>query len=254
MGFYELSKKDRDRLVKKIQNEIEDDILNNRINHIIKYFSDSDTYIRKAAYLSIGKIYKSRVIDIDRILSPLNKLINSEDELIRQSVINSAGEIGIYEFFIIEHLMESGLQDNHHKVRNAVIGSLKKAGKKNPGQIFKFSKKYIHHPDPEIRRQICHGIELRGRTHPEEVLPYLKELQYDKSKRVADIMVHVVGQISYKKGCLVKVVDELLTWENKVLTEKCLNEILSVHKSYEKFSAKSVEEAERYVHSRLNKE
>ena len=57
-----------------------------------------------------------------------------------------------------------------------------------------------------IRRAVVDGIELRGRTHPEEILPLLKEVQSDPDKKVRRRMIHVLGQISYKKGCLEKVV------------------------------------------------
>ena len=44
-----------------------------------------------------------------------------------------------------------------------------------------------------------HGIELRGRTHPEEILPLLKEVQSDPDKKVRRMVIHVLGQTSYKK-------------------------------------------------------
>jgi hypothetical protein len=46
------------------------------------------------------------------------------------------------------------------------------------------------------------GIELRGRSHPADILLILKELQYDKAARVRNTLIHVLGQISYKKNCL----------------------------------------------------
>lgn len=50
-------------------------------------------------------------------------------------------------------------------------------GEKNPKPVLTWAKKYLHHADKEVRREICHGIELRGRTHPQDILPLLKELQ-----------------------------------------------------------------------------
>ena len=50
MSFYDLNKAERVQLVKKITNEIFADIKENRIDNILKYFSDEDTYIRKTAY------------------------------------------------------------------------------------------------------------------------------------------------------------------------------------------------------------
>ncbi|QGQ46012.1 HEAT repeat domain-containing protein [Metabacillus sediminilitoris] len=78
-------------------------------------------------------------------------------------------------------------------------------GQVNPEPILTFSENYLHHPAPEIRRQVIHGIELRGRTHPEEVLPLLKEVQFERVKRVRNMVIQVLGQISYKENCLEKV-------------------------------------------------
>ena len=41
---------------------------------------------------------------------------------------------------------------------------------------------------------------------PEEILPLLTEVQSDPDKDVRRMVIHVVGLISYKKGCLEKVV------------------------------------------------
>ena len=82
----------------------------------------------------------------------------------RQTTINAAGEIGMHDFAPIEHLMEAGLFDKHHSIRNAVFGSIKKMGEKNPKPVLAFAKRFLHHEDKEIRREICHGIELRGRV------------------------------------------------------------------------------------------
>ncbi|WP_262919151.1 hypothetical protein [Niabella hibiscisoli] len=40
---------------------------------------------------------------------------------------------------------------------------------------------------------------MRGRKHPQDILPLLKELQYDATARVRNTLVHVIGQIAYKK-------------------------------------------------------
>ncbi len=98
-----------------------------------------------------------------------------------------------------------------------MIGAMKQMGQKNPEPTFKFARKHLHDDDPQIRREIIHGIELRGRTHPEEVLPLLKELQNEEVKNVRNMIIHVIGQISYKKGCLEKVIENLKSWKNKEL-------------------------------------
>jgi hypothetical protein len=132
-------------------------------------------------------------------------------------------------------------------VRNAVIGSVKKMGEKNPVPVLKFARKYLHHEDKEIRREICHGIELRGRKYPEDILPLLRELQWDKTKRVRSTLVHVLGQIAYKKDCLKTVIADLKSWENKELVSDAIGEIIDVHDRYRNFAAMTEEEARVYI-------
>ena len=120
-------------------------------------------------------------------------------------------------------------------------------GEVNPKPVLSWAKQYLHHPDKEIRREICHGIELRGRKHPEDILPLLQELQFDKTARVRNTLVHVIGQIAYKKGCLKTVVEHLKTWENKDLAKDALEEIIDVHYRYRSFSALTRDEAMKYI-------
>lgn len=247
MGFYDLSKEERNQLVEKINKEITADLSQDKIEHIIKYFSDEDTYIRKTAYLVIGKLFYAQPQLQSVIFSTLKTLFKSDDELIRQTVINAAGEIGKFHFDKIQNFMDKGLFDAHHKVRNAVIGSIKKMGERNPTPVLAWAKSYLKHPDKEIRREICHGIELRGRTHPQDILPLLKELEFDDTKRVSDTLVHVLGQIAYKRRCLQTVVSHLKTWKNKALVQKALDEIVDVHNRYEKFAVLTQREAIDYI-------
>ncbi|MGZ3863077.1 MAG: HEAT repeat domain-containing protein [Bacteroidia bacterium] len=247
MAFYDLSKPERNELVAKINFAIFSDVRSGRTKTILAYFSDEDTYIRKTAYLAIGKIYKTEEGLRPKLIAMLEKLFLNENEKVRQTVINSAGEIGIYDFSVIASFMDKGLLDEHHSVRNAVIGSIKKMGEKNPKPVLAFAKKYLHHPDKEIRREICHGIELRGRTHPQDILPLLKELQDDKTARVRNTLVHVIGQIAYKKGCLEIVVADLKKWKNKELVQDALDEIVDVHDRYSNFAVKTQKEAIKYI-------
>lgn len=247
MAFYDLSKPERNQLVAQINQEIANDLSEGNRDAIITYFSDEDTYIRKTAYLAIGKIFYAQPQFQVTIFSVLKTLMSSEDELIRQSVVNAAGEIGKFHFDKIQYVMDTGLFDAHHRVRNAVIGSIKKMGEKNPVPVLEWAKAYLKHPDKEIRREICHGIELRGRTHPQDILPLLKVLEFDETKRVSDTLVHVLGQIAYKNGCLKTVVDYLNTWQNKALVEKALDEIVDVHNRYKKFAVLSQQEAIDYI-------
>ncbi|GMN10819.1 hypothetical protein MTsPCn9_30160 [Croceitalea sp. MTPC9] len=247
MGFYDLSKEERIALVAKIDARILEDFFNNKLEHTLNYFSNEDTYIRKAGYLAVGKVYKSKKIAVKSIISLLNKLFTSEKEKVRQTTVNAAGEIGKTDFEAVTHFFDKGLFDEHHSVRNAVIGSIKKMGEKNPKPVLAWAKQYLHHEDKEIRREICHGIELRGRTHPEDILPLLKELQHDQTARVKNTLIHVLGQIAYKKGCLETVVTELNTWKNKELVEKALDEIVDVHHRYRDFAILTQEQAVKYI-------
>ncbi|MDG5490518.1 HEAT repeat domain-containing protein [Psychroserpens sp. SPM9] len=247
MAFYDLSKSERDALVVHINTNITNNLSQGQTNYITTYFSDEDTYIRKAGYLAIGKIFYSQTHLQANILSVLTTLMLSDDELIRQTVVNAAGEIGKFHFDKVQYFMDIGLFDAHHRVRNAVIGSIKKMGEKNPVPVLAWCKTYLNHPDKEIRREICHGIELRGRTHPQDILPLLKELEFDETRRVSDTLVHVLGQIAYKNGCLKTVVAHLNTWENKALVEKALDEIVDVHHRYKKFAVYSQDEAIAYI-------
>lgn len=247
MSFYDLSKEARVQLVEEMHSMILQDIRKNVDKHILSYFSDEDTYIRKAAYISIGRIYKSEMPLRTSILVRLQTLLDSENEKVRQTVINAAGEIGMFDFDPIETFMEKGLFDQHHSVRNAVIGSVKKMGEKNPQPTLTFAKRYLHHEDKEIRREICHGIELRGRKYPQDILPLLQELEFDKTARVRNTLVHVLGQIAYKKGCLETVIAHLKTWKNKDLVQSALDEIIDVHERYKNFAVKTQEEAINYI-------
>lgn len=247
MSFYELSKEERLKLVEKTSKEILADINSGKSHKTISYFSNEDTYIRKSAYLSIGRIYFAHKDLQKKTIKLLDSLLKEDDFKVRQTTINAAGEIGKKEFDIVKHFFDKGLFDAHHSIRNAVIGSVKKMGEVNPKPVLKWAKGYLHHPDKEIRREICHGIELRGRTHPQDILPLLKELQYDKTLRVRKTLVHVLGQIAYKKGCLETVVEHLKTWKNKQLVQDALEEIVDVHDRYKKFSVKTQEQAIQYT-------
>ena len=249
MGFYDLDKEQRDTLVNRINNELFEELNKGIIDKTTIYFSDTDTYIRKTAYMAIGKIFKANKALHRKVVSMLDMLFLSENFYIRQTVINSCGEIGLTDFAIVEPLLEKGLYDPHHSVRNAVIGALKKIIEKNPEPSLVFARKYLHHEDKEIRREICHGLELRGRKYPQDVLPLLKELQDEKTSRVRNMLIHVIGQIAYKKGCLATVAGELKSWYNKALVKQAVEEIISVHESYKNFAAMTQEEAVSYLNT-----
>jgi hypothetical protein len=247
MAFYDLSKQERARLVAVISNDILTGLRTGELKTIVAYFGDQDTYIRKAAYLSVGKIYFTNKNLHQKIIKVLDLLLLHDDFKIRQTVINSAGEIGKADFEKVRHFFDKALFDKHHSPRNAVIGSIKKMSEVNPAPVLNWAKEYLHHPDKEIRREICHGIELRGRKYPQDILPLLRELQHDKTARVRNTLVHVIGQIGYKKGCIEIVVEHLKTWENKQLVTAALEEIIEVHYRYKEFSALTQDHVRQYI-------
>jgi HEAT repeat protein len=247
MAFYDLPKDERAQLAGRIQDHLQHDLRHQTLARFHSYFGDPDTYIRKAGYLAIGRIYDANADLKQTIQDTLNLLLQHDHYHIRQTAINAAGEIGMKEFEPIEAMMNKGLFDSHHTVRNAVIGSVKKIGQKNPVPILQWARQYLNHPDKEIRREICHGIELRGRTHPQDILPMLKELQFDETARVRNTLVHVLGQIAYKKGCLQTVISDLQTWENQDLVKDALEEIIDVHDRYRDFAVLTQDEAKKYI-------
>lgn len=247
MAFYDLNKQERLALVAEIGSNILTEMGTADFKNTIRYFSDEDTYIRKSGYLSIGKIYLGKPALLPKIISSLEKLLLSADFKIRQTVINAAGEIGKTNFESVQHFFDKGLFDEHHSPRNAVIGSIKKMGEVNPIPVLQWAKLYLHHEDKEIRREICHGIELRGRKYPADILPMLQELQHDKTARVRNTLVHVIGQIAYKKGCIQTVVEHLKQWENKQLVVDALEEIIDVHDRYKDFAVLTQEQARQYI-------
>ena len=248
MSFYTLTNEQRTKLVQQINRDVLAGIQANKSALLLNYFSDEDTYIRKAAYQAVGKVYDNNETLRKKTLAILNKFFfNDKNPKVRQTAINTAGEIGRKDFEAVEFFFDEGLFDEDHSVRNAVIGSVKKMGEKNPKPALEWAKKYVHHPDKEVRREICHGIELRGRTHPQDILPLLKELQHDKTARVRNTLIHVLGQISYKKGCLPTVVKYLKTWSNKELVNAALEEIIDVHERYKNFAVMTQEEVISFI-------
>ncbi|AOV06782.1 HEAT repeat domain-containing protein [Sporosarcina ureilytica] len=236
MKFYDLTKEERKQRTIEIQDSIRDEITSKDLNDMTLLFDHKDTYFRRAAYLAVGRIYREKPTILDDILQCLNQLFQNKSERIRQTVINSCGEIAMNDFECVQAFFDKGMVDHHHSVRNAVVGSLKKAGEKNPDEILPYCKVSIVSSNVEIRRLACHGLELRGREHPEDIIDILKLLQYEENKRVKDMLIHVLGQISYKKGCLFYVSKQVETWDNKEIYPLYKEETIEVHGRYERFS------------------
>ncbi|WP_221391547.1 HEAT repeat domain-containing protein [Dyadobacter sp. NIV53] len=247
MAFYDLSKPERINAVANICSTILSELESGEYKSTFLYFSDDDTYIRKSAYLSVGRLYFTQALLQQKVINLLDAFLLHDDFKVRQTVINAAGEIGKSEFETVQHFFDKGLFDPHHSPRNAVIGSVKKMGEVNPKPVLSWAKKYLHHENKEIRREICHGIELRGRKFPQDILPLLKELQYDTTSLVRHTLVHVIGQIAYKDGCLSIVIEDLNHWDNQELVAAALEEIIDVHYRYRNFSALTQDEARQYI-------
>ncbi len=247
MGFYDLSKAERIEATTHIQEAVLLDLNTNQHQRMLFYFGDEDTYIRKVAYLAIGKLYQAYPPLQPVILHTLTILFDHHDFKVRQTVINAAGEVGKYAFSSVQFFFDKGLFDVHHSPRNAVIGSVKKMGEVNPVPVLSWAQTYLHHTDKEVRREICHGIELRGRKYPQDILPLLQQLEFDKTARVRNTLVHVLGQIAYKKGCLETVIHHLQHWQNKQLVKDALAEIIDVHYRYRNFSVYTQQQATDYI-------
>ena len=251
MSFYALSETERKLKKDEIAEAVSQSITQNDYDIALPYFADEDTYIRKAAYQAVGKLYEKQADIRKEILSWLSSLYRNAHENVRQTVIYAAGEIAVKHFEDASELLEKGLIDPHHSVRNAVTGGLKNAGSKNPAALA-FCEKHIRSSDPEIRRLVLHGLELRGRTHPQEIIELLRTLQLDKNKRVWDMLIHVLGQISYKKGCFAFVAKELESWENKDVYAAFIKEAIEVHGRYEKFSELTQAQVMSYLGGKKN--
>jgi hypothetical protein len=227
--------------------EISHEISSGKKGFIEKYSSDSDTYIRKNCYLILAGLYKLKNNN-KIILSILDKMAKASNEKIRQTAVYTLGEIGKYDFESVKNRLKQFLNDSHHSVKNGLTGAIKQMGEKNPEPVFNWVKNVIDECSQDMKIKILHGLELRGRTHPEDLLPLLKDiLKNNIDKKTKKMLIHIIGQISYKKGCLEKVIKEIKTWDNKEFISECKKEILEVHKNYAKFSAMKLNEVNDYL-------
>ena len=252
MGYYDLSAPERKKVYEQMETDIVDDLSYGNVKNIKRYASDTDSYIRKNCYLILGRLYKSNEKIRESILSILDLLSRSNDEKVRQTTVYSLGEIGKIHFDVVAKRLELFLHDTHHSVKNGLTGAIKQMGEKNPKPVFAWVRTKIKKCDPDMQKRILHGLELRGRTHPEDLLPIIKEIVKESmDKKTRKMVTHIIGQISYKKGCLEKVTHELKSWKDKSIVAECEREILSVHTRYEKFSVLNLKEAEKYLEKNL---
>ena len=92
MSYYDLSKVERTNVVAEMSALIHSEILSNKHRNIYNYFDDPDTYIRRNAYLIIGKIFYEKTHLQYYIIHLLEVLLKEESHYIRQTVLNTAGE------------------------------------------------------------------------------------------------------------------------------------------------------------------
>lgn len=105
MSFYDLPKDKRAELVEQIKATILSEIKKSKLKKTTEYFSDEDTYIRKSAYLSVGRIYLENDGLHKATILILEKLLEDKAH-IRQTVINAAGEIGKTDFKTVQFFFE----------------------------------------------------------------------------------------------------------------------------------------------------
>ncbi|MFH0860109.1 MAG: HEAT repeat domain-containing protein [Candidatus Altiarchaeota archaeon] len=252
MGFYDMGRRERADYVHNMREALLDDFRRGDESNIRRYFSDDDGHVRQKAYLAAGRLYKEKRELRENILKTLHELSSSKDEKVRQTVVHCYSEIGMITPDEAVKVFETALADGSWKVRNSVVGSLKVIGEKNPDAAIGFANSFLRNPDPRIRKAVLHGLELRGRTHPQDILPVLEKAQFDSDREVRETLVHVLSQISYKKGCLEKVVNALNGWENKDMVKKAVKEILEVHRRYARFSHMTADKAEEYMRENLD--
>lgn len=255
MKFYDLSKEERKEFVSNMKSELVIDFKSQKFDKFLEYGQDEDTYIRKNCYLNIARIYSEESNLRNIISSLLKREIKNSNELVRQTIVYTVGEIGRKipkDFDNIKIIFDLGIFDASYRVQNAVVGALKRFGEKQPTIMLDYVNSHLTIDNSKLRAKLIHGMELRGRTHPEDVLPVLEKMQHDHSLAVQKKIIHVLGQISYKKGCLTKVLNNLKHWENIDLVKKAIEEIKQVHLNYINFADISPEKVEISLKSFLN--
>ena len=242
--FYSLPKQKRDAFVAAMRDHIHRGLADGDNRYLMSYAASPNTHIRKWAYTVLGRIYHEHRELWSTALAVVEEMLLSPNQKVRQTAVYAAGAVG--DLRVVADILETGLRDPHYSVRNGVIGALKVIGSKDPPRALAFARRHIKDDDPEVRRQIVHGIELHGRTCPQEILPLLADMQGETNKRVCTMIVHVIGQISYKEGCLETVIDELRGWGNRDLRSRAIVSILAVHRE-QTYCAHSYKDAREYI-------
>ena len=79
MAFYDLAKQQRNKLVVTIKLDIFNELTTAQLKKTLVYFANEDTYIRKSAYLSVGRIYFENKNLQPQIITQLNILQLQDD-------------------------------------------------------------------------------------------------------------------------------------------------------------------------------
>jgi len=248
-----LAGQEKKRIIAEIEGVVKNYDESAKIENIRKYSTAANEAVRRCLYLYLGKLYRENPDLREKILKLIKKLLWDDSEHVRGTAVYALGEIELTETELTYELYETALNDKYQAVKDAIIEVLQKKVEKDPVSTLQFARRFLYHSNPRIRRGIIHGIEPRGRTHPEDILPFLEEFQDDPDKKLRGTILYVLGEISYKKGCLEKVAAALKRWTNRELVFKALKEILEVHKRYEKFSAKSFKETKEYLEKEFGK-
>jgi HEAT repeat protein len=246
VGYYDLTPEARRRLASKIESALESAAREGKPGAILAYALDPDTHLRKQCALAAGRLFEREAAIRPALLELLDGLCLSTEVRARQTAIQAAGEIGKRAPSEVLERLERRMGDPHPSVRNAVIGAFKQVGQKHPAAVLELAGRHLSDADPEIRREVVHGIELHGRRHPEDVLPLLERLQGERVRRVREMIAHVLSQISYKPGCLPKVLERLATWHDRDLVDRAIAKILEVH-AEQTYCELSLEAARRRI-------
>ncbi|WP_315822669.1 hypothetical protein [Paraflavitalea speifideaquila] len=105
MAFYDLPKHERMAVVEDIQQQVLQELRKPPPAKTVLFFQDEDTYIRKSAYLSVGRIYAAHENLRKAIITMLEGLLLAANFKIRQTAINAAGEIGKVDFAVVQHFL-----------------------------------------------------------------------------------------------------------------------------------------------------
>src|SRR4051812_37783466 len=98
MGFYDLDKNERTDVTNKIFQAVKATVKSGKSHQLSPFFADADTYIRKNAYMAIGKLYKEGPDDLESLIRIIQYFLSDKDFKCRQTAVNAAGEIGKFNF------------------------------------------------------------------------------------------------------------------------------------------------------------